>query len=461
MATGMTMIEVAYDDLVPAEDNVREQIDDVDDLAASILATGLQQPLKVQATGEGKYLIVAGHRRHAAIGKLRTEHRAWNGRPVPCVVNGKYEDEDRVAAMLVENLQRRDLNPMEEAYAFSRLRREFGWKPADIGARIGRSPEYVSIRLRFVNLPSLAKDRLRAGTLPLATASALAQIKNGDAVTKMLAGTRVPSSWEISDEVNSEKVDVLIDKFTKKFTDLGMEIADERPPFYKQVYFEADDPNKVTLFEGGAPKTAKAYLAVNRRADTVTALIACPLTDKEIAKQQDADAAERRKKAEAYNAEQREKQKAAEAEWTPEFRAFKKAEAEHVATCAALDDEYDEAKRVALLRWAKGKPAKDVARLAMVQLVREMADIEELAMLFDIEASSWSERETAVHEHLTAKAENLLAAVAFTLGTYAEERDVVIHGVPIPEYPLAPTMAGTDPSSEESAASGDDEESDD
>ena len=457
MTNTLTMIAVAYDKLVPADDNVRDEIDDIDDLAASIAATGLQQPLKVQSLGddEGKYLIIAGHRRHAAIGKLRDEDpKAWAKWQVPCVLNGQLDDSSRVAAMLVENLQRRDLNPIEEAHAFTRLAKEFGWKPVDISDRIGRSVDYVNLRIKLTKLPDDVQGRVRDGSLPLAVAAKLSAIKGPNLISALCARGKVPVDYSIEEVLTHEKVDDLIAKFTKKFDEMGMPTSDERPPFYRKTFFETDDPKKVTLFEGGAPKSAKAYLMVNRRVGTVSAIIARELTDKERASEVDKEEKLRQEQREKYANERAEKAKVEEAAWTDEFKAFKAAQAEWRATCESIRTENREAERVALLRWAKQKPAKDVARLAMLEVVN-MADIYQLAEHFGIEADSWQQLQDAVHKHMNDKAENLLAGVVFALihsdvsDVINNESQAVLEGVEVKDLPPEPTM--TDPTTEAAA----------
>lgn len=197
---------VDYALLWPSPDNVRDDAsDDIAGLADSIYQIGLQQPLRVvlhtlDEYGTTVYRIIAGHRRYAALGSL-IERGLWSG-PISVMVSPAVDDQERVAAMIVENIQRRDLNPVEEAHAFRRLVKEFGYKQADVAAKVGRSPSYVSDRLALLNLPEEAVTRVREGSLPLATASQLVAVKDETAILKLIAKGSIPSDSEI---VNARK----------------------------------------------------------------------------------------------------------------------------------------------------------------------------------------------------------------------------------------------------------------
>lgn len=451
------MIEVPYKDLVPAEDNVRDTIDDVDDLAASIAETGLQQPLKVQATDDGKYLIIAGHRRHAAIGQLREAGNSeWKRRSVPCVLNGQLDDDGRVAAMLVENLQRRDLNPMEEATAFTRLVKEFRWNAATIAQRIGRSVDYVNVRLRLVRLPDVAATRLRDGTLPLATAVALSAIKNPDEIARLLNNGRVPGQYDIADAVNNEKCDDLIAKFQRKFDELEVQVSPDRPPHYRHTFWAAANPKAVSLIEGTLPKTAKAYLIVNRRLGTVEAIIARELTDKERDKLWAEQAAATAKAKADVDAKADAERAAEQAQWSPEFKAFKAAQAEWNAECLRIREANDEAERVALLRWARGKKQSDLIKTVCLDVLEGYGEWMTLAKTFGLYKPTmrWDDAQEAVLAHVNTKAELLYAAVALVLAPLDEERETVTKGAEVQPLPDEPQLADFQTAdSEESAAS--------
>jgi ParB family chromosome partitioning protein len=137
----------------------------LESLAASIREHGVLQPLLVQAEGEG-YRLIAGHRR------LQAARMAGLDR-VPIVVRTPGADENVLLLALVENLQRSDLSPLDEAAAYRELARRFGLSTEEIARRTGKSRPAVSNSLRLLDLTSDVKDMLEAGHLSEGHARAL------------------------------------------------------------------------------------------------------------------------------------------------------------------------------------------------------------------------------------------------------------------------------------------------
>ncbi|QQR74711.1 MAG: ParB/RepB/Spo0J family partition protein [Holophagales bacterium] len=155
---GVKSIEVAS--LRPNRFQPRSQFLDegLDELAASIRAQGVIQPLVVRPDGGGTYTIVAGERR------WRAAQRAGLAK-VPVVVREVAGDQELLELALVENLQRADLNPVEEAEAFRALHESFGQTQEQIALRVGRSRAAISNVIRLLRLPPEILDLLRAGEL--------------------------------------------------------------------------------------------------------------------------------------------------------------------------------------------------------------------------------------------------------------------------------------------------------
>jgi len=128
------------------------------ELAASIRTQGLVQPIVVTPDGDGGYTIVAGERRWRAAQEAGLQQ-------VPVVVHDVRDDRHLLELALVENLQRSDLNPIEEALAFQSLQEEFGLGHEEIAARVGKSRPAISNSLRLLNLPTNVQELLRAGRL--------------------------------------------------------------------------------------------------------------------------------------------------------------------------------------------------------------------------------------------------------------------------------------------------------
>ncbi|MEZ5234273.1 MAG: ParB/RepB/Spo0J family partition protein [Acidimicrobiales bacterium] len=150
--------------LVPAADNVRRRVGDVRELAASVASVGIVEPLLVSPLDAERYVIVAGHRRHAAAVRAGLAE-------VPCTVR-ELSEAERVEIMLVENLQRSDLTAIEEASGLFRLV-ECGMTQKELARRIGRSARRVAARLALLELPKVVQEEVHAGSMSVGEAQAL------------------------------------------------------------------------------------------------------------------------------------------------------------------------------------------------------------------------------------------------------------------------------------------------
>ena len=142
------------------------------DLAQSIREQGIVQPIVVVARGEG-FEIVAGERRWRAA-KLAGLER------VPIVVREHTSDRELLELALVENLQREDLNALEAAEAYARLREEFQLTQDQIADRVGKERATVANSLRLLKLSVMVKDRVRSGELSAGHARALLALASVD-----------------------------------------------------------------------------------------------------------------------------------------------------------------------------------------------------------------------------------------------------------------------------------------
>ncbi len=142
------------------------------DLAQSIREQGIVQPIVVVARGD-RFEIVAGERRWRAAALAGLER-------VPITVREKASDRDLLEAALVENLQREDLNALEAAEAYARLREEFGLTQEKIAERVGKDRATVANTLRLLKLSSPVRDKIRAGDLSAGHARALLSLGSTD-----------------------------------------------------------------------------------------------------------------------------------------------------------------------------------------------------------------------------------------------------------------------------------------
>jgi ParB family chromosome partitioning protein len=152
-----TYDEIETSLIIPSKAPIRKGLGDIEELVSSIRANGLIEPVIVRPSGN-TFEIVAGNRRFYACKKL-------NFRRIPAVVQ-ELSDRQAYEAALIENIQRKTLDPLEEAESFERYCREFGWgSESELAARIGKSQEYVSHRIKLLSLPEEAKIALKADSV--------------------------------------------------------------------------------------------------------------------------------------------------------------------------------------------------------------------------------------------------------------------------------------------------------
>ncbi len=143
----------------------------IEELAASIKQKGVLQPLLVRQLDNG-YQLIAGERR------LRAAQRAGLGR-VPISVR-EANDHELLELALVENLQREDLNPLEEARAYKRLGEEFDLKQEEIAQRVGKSRSAVTNSLRLLQLPADVLEQIETGVLSAGHARSILGLDSPD-----------------------------------------------------------------------------------------------------------------------------------------------------------------------------------------------------------------------------------------------------------------------------------------
>ena len=163
--------------LSPGRFQTRERIrqEDIDALAASIRAHGILQPIVVRRrpTAEEAYEIIAGERRWRA-------SRQAGLAEVPVVVLG-LSDQDAMEVAIIENLQRQDLTPLEEAEGYRRLLEDFGRTQDDVARAAGKSHSHIANTLRLMKLPDAVKQLLNDGELSAGHARALLNAPNPEA----------------------------------------------------------------------------------------------------------------------------------------------------------------------------------------------------------------------------------------------------------------------------------------
>ena len=139
--------------------------DDLEDLARSIREKGLLQPIVVRSRGDGNYEIVVGERR------WRASQRAGI-HDVPVLIR-ELSDGEALEIALIENIQRSDLNPLEEARAYSQLLDQFNYTQQQLADSVGKSRSHIANTLRLLNLPDSVRVQIETGQLTAGHARAL------------------------------------------------------------------------------------------------------------------------------------------------------------------------------------------------------------------------------------------------------------------------------------------------
>ena len=169
---GLAMLAIA--DIRPHPDQPRRHFDDeaLSELAASIASRGVIQPVIVRPTQKGHYQLVAGERRWRASQKAQLHE-------IPAIIRD-LDERDVMAIALIENIQREDLNPIEEARAYQRLADLEDMTQAEIAGLVEKSRSHVANLQRLLSLPEGVLEHLEAGRLDMGHGRALIGLENAD-----------------------------------------------------------------------------------------------------------------------------------------------------------------------------------------------------------------------------------------------------------------------------------------
>ena len=166
-ASSAGLAEIAIEQISPNPYQPRKTFNEgaLEDLVRSVREHGIVQPLVVTRAGD-RYKLIAGERR------FRAAQRAGL-RSVPVVIKEMTQKGEALEIALIENIQREDLNPMEEAAAYHQLHDEFGMTQEEISKRVGKERSTVANFLRLLKLPETVKKLLASGRLSMGHARAL------------------------------------------------------------------------------------------------------------------------------------------------------------------------------------------------------------------------------------------------------------------------------------------------
>jgi len=219
------------DDLVPGQYQPRTRMDEgaLYELAESIKVQGIMQPILVRrlkdASNSGKYEIIAGERRFRAARLAGLDSLPVLIRDVP--------DESAAAMSLIENIQREDLNPLEEAQGLQRLVKEFGMTHELAAQAVGRSRSAASNLLRLLNLADPVQTMLMAGDLDMGHARALLAL---DRATQITAANQITAR-----KLSVREAESLVKKLGSEFSLLPNQARPEKARDTRRVEEELAD----------------------------------------------------------------------------------------------------------------------------------------------------------------------------------------------------------------------------
>jgi ParB/RepB/Spo0J family partition protein len=218
--SGATHIVLKAIDLVPNPDNLRAEADygDIDELARSISSVGLLQPLIAsREEGRVKYQIIAGHRRHRAICRAIGENMLPQNFNVDVMIRDMSSEAASSLAALLENLQRHDVNIVDECLAVAKICGKHGYSRGDLAKHTGKSASWISTRIKLAALPDVALERVRAGSLRVETALELAKLPAADRIE--LAGS---AEWDIKQRIRKNNAAKQFDAFMSALEAAGV-----------------------------------------------------------------------------------------------------------------------------------------------------------------------------------------------------------------------------------------------
>lgn len=179
-SNGKSIQYIDITSIFPHPEQPRRQFDEaaLQELSDSIALRGVIQPIIVREQGAGRYQLVAGERRWRAAQRAQLHQ-------IPAIVRD-LDDGETLEIALIENVQRQDLNPIEEAQAYSKLIAQFGHSQEALGKLVGKSRSHVANLMRLLDLPGTVLDLVRAGMLSMGHARALIGVENASKIARQI-----------------------------------------------------------------------------------------------------------------------------------------------------------------------------------------------------------------------------------------------------------------------------------
>lgn len=206
----------------------------IDELAASIKEHGIIQPIILKPVG-AHYIIIAGERRYKASIKLGLK-------TIPAIIR-TYEKSKMMELALIENLQRENLSPIEEAQAYVQMMKELGYNHSEVASKVGKSRSYVTNLVGILKLPQEVLFYLENGSISLGHARALSKLKDDNQIITL-------AKIIIEEGLNVRDIETLSKKFDKK-NNINLKNKKDRI-IYNKVFADKkikiiEDKDKITI----------------------------------------------------------------------------------------------------------------------------------------------------------------------------------------------------------------------
>jgi len=183
--------KVAHASVTPNKDQPRRHFDEtaLQELAESIKTHGILQPIVVAPIADGKYQIIAGERRWraAALANVKT---------VPVIVR-TLKEQAQLEIAIIENVQRVDLSPLEQAVSIERLHQQFGLAYEAIAKQLGKANSTVNNIVRLLQLPTAAREALNTKSITEGHARAILALKDDAVAQKQLLQAIIRNGWSV------------------------------------------------------------------------------------------------------------------------------------------------------------------------------------------------------------------------------------------------------------------------
>ena len=235
-ATKRTVQEVELEQINAGRFQPRENFNEesLNELTESIKKHGVLSPILVRELGLNKYEVIAGERRLRASLKAGLE-------TIPCLIDQK-KDQDALESALIENLQREDLNAVEEARGYDRLKREFGLTQDEVATSTGKARSTIANSLRILSLPQKVLDYLAAGKIEKGHAKLLASLDAKEA--EKAAENIVKNKLTVRDLSKTSNTNKKNKQTKEKQTDVLLIEQEMSDSFGHQISIEAKNKQK-------------------------------------------------------------------------------------------------------------------------------------------------------------------------------------------------------------------------